>query len=249
MDSFEHNRRAWNDEVRAGNMWTLGVSAERIARARLGDWEVLLTPTKAVPLVWFGELRNRDVLGLASGGGQQCPIFAAAGARVTSFDASDEQLAQDRHVALREGLELRTQQGDMRDLSVFADESFDLVFNPCSTCFVENVEPVWQEVARVLRPGGTLLTGFTNPWVYLFEANAFDRGELNVTNRLPVGELRGSMIEFSHSLDAQLGGQLRAGLKLTDMFEDEWDDWRALYGVAPAFVATRAVKSGGRVAY
>jgi SAM-dependent methyltransferase len=241
--TYEQNRRAWNEQVRAGNRWTQPFSSEVIARARRGDWSVVLTPLKPVPRAWFGELQGKDVLGLASGGGQQCPTFAAAGARVTSFDASDEQLAQDSFVAARDGLALRTQQGDMHDLSVFADASFDLVFNPCSTCFVEDLPPVWREVARVLRPGGALLTGFVNPWAYLFEANAFDRGELHVTNRLPVREQRGELIQHSHTFDDQLGGQLRAGLMITDMFEDTWQEWPALHDVAPAFMATRSIKT------
>jgi SAM-dependent methyltransferase len=238
--TYEHNRDAWDEQVRAGSEWTRPFAPEVFERARRGDWSVVLTPCKPVPRAWFGDLRERDVLGLASGGGQQCPIFAAAGAHVTSFDASEQQLSQDRFVAQREGLELRTVQGDVHDLSVFADQSFDLVFNPCSTCFMEDLEPVWREVARVLRPGGVLLTGFVNPWVYLFEADAFDSGELRVTNRLPVREQREGLIQLSHTFDAQLGGQLRAGLVITDMFEDTWPDWPAIHGVAPAFMATRA---------
>ena len=57
-------------------------------------------------------------------------------------------------MAEREGLELVTMEGDMADLSVFADESFDLVFHPTSNLFVPDVRPVWREVYRVLRPGG-----------------------------------------------------------------------------------------------
>lgn len=37
----------------------------------------------------------------------------------------------------------------MKDLSVFPDNSFDLIFNPCSILFVDNVLPVWQECFRV----------------------------------------------------------------------------------------------------
>lgn len=190
---YEQNRRAWNREVEAGNEWTQPVDSEVIERARRGDWSVLLTPTKAVPREWFGDLRGKAVLGLASGGGQQCPIFAAAGADVTSFDASDAQLANDRLVAERDGLPLRTVQGDMADLSVFA-------------------------VPR------------------------FDRGELAITKRLPVVEEHDGMVECSHTLDALLGGQMRAGLAVTGFYEDEWDAWEALYGVAPSTFATRAIK-------
>lgn len=242
MDAYEHNRRAWNDEVKKDNRWTRPVSTEEIAKARGGEWSVLLTPTKAVPRDWFGDLRDIDLLGLASGGGQQCPIFAAAGAKVTSFDASDGQLEQDRRVAERDGLKLRTVQGNMRDLSALEDASFDLVFNPCSTVFVDDVVSVWREVARVLRPGGSLLTGFINPWFYLFDPVALEKGELYVTNKLPVRLVCDGMIEHSHTLDDQLGGQLRAGLMLTDLFEDEWSAYSGIAGVAPAFIATRAIK-------
>jgi SAM-dependent methyltransferase len=242
MDSYQQNRLAWNAEVIAGNMWTIPVSSELVARARAGDWSVVLTPTKPVPRNWFGEIHGKEILGLASGGGQQCPIFAAAGARVTLFDASDAQLATDQRIAARDGLTIRTVQGNMRDLSAFADGSFDLVFNPCSTCFVDDVESVWKEVSRVLRPGGALLTGFVNPWFYLFDDAAMDKGVLIASNKLPTTKEMHGGVEFSHSFEAQLGGQLRAGLSLTDLYEDSWDMWPTVSAVAPAFMATRAVK-------
>jgi SAM-dependent methyltransferase len=241
MDAFEQNRQAWNRLALDRIKWSTPVSGEVIQAARNGDWSVVLTPTKPVPREWFGDIRGKDLLGLASGGGQQVPIFAAAGANVTCLDAAEEQLALDRLVADREGLSIRTEQGDMRDLSRFPDNSFDLVFNPCSTSFVESVLPIWREVARVLRPGGALLTGFTNPWFALFDIPAFERGELVVTKKLPVREEWEGIVEFSHTLQDQIGGQLQAGLHLTDMFEDEWDAYGALFGVAPAFIATRAV--------
>src|SRR5690606_7312110 len=114
------------------------------------------------PKQWFGTLKGKDVLCLASGGGQQVPILAAAGGRVTSFDNSEEQLSRDRAVAEREGLGVETVQGDMADLSVFPDASFDLVFHPASNLFIPDVNPVWRECFRVLRPGGRLLSGFLN---------------------------------------------------------------------------------------
>lgn len=243
MDQFEKNRLAWDAAVANGNRWTRPVSTDEIERARKGDWSVLLTPDTPVPRAWFGDLSSSRVLALASGGGQQAPIFAAAGAQVTVLDASDAQLSQDRMVAARDGLDLTTVQGDMRDLSRFDGGAFDLVFNPCSTCFVDDVERVWREVARVLAPGGALLTGFTNPWVYLFDAARFDAGELVVVHRLPHSEELDGMVEFSHTLSAQIGGQLRAGLVVTDMYEDTWDaQWAVMKGRAPCFLATRARK-------
>jgi SAM-dependent methyltransferase len=129
------------------------------------------------------------VLCLASGGGQQGPILAAAGARVTVFDNSPQQLAQDRHVARRDRADLATVEGDMRDLSAFADASFDLIVHPTSNLFVPDVRPVWRECFRVLRPGGVLLAGFCNPILYLFDQELADDGVLQVRHALPYSDL------------------------------------------------------------
>ena len=92
-DVLGYNRRAWDRQVERGNRWTVPVGPEEIARARLGDWRIVLTPTKAVPADWFPPLSDLDVLCLASGGGQQGPVLAAAGANVAVFDNSPNQLA------------------------------------------------------------------------------------------------------------------------------------------------------------
>jgi len=199
-----------------------------------------------------------DILCLGSGGGQQAPVLAAAGARVTSLDLSDEQLARDREVAEREGLDLRCVQGDMRDLTVFPDASFDLVFNPVSTVFVPDLEPVWRECFRVLRPGGRLLTGFMNPAFYLFDPDEPARtGELTVHFRLPYTDAdpqtltpqrraeiaAGEAMEFSHSLETQIGGQTAVGFHIVGLYEDHWSDAATpLNRWMPTTVATLAVK-------
>ena len=189
MDIREYNSAAWDKEVERGNEWTRAVGPEVISEAREGRWEVLLTETKPVPREWFPELQGRDVLCLASGGGQQAPVLAAAGARVTVFDNSRKQLEQDQLVAAREGLALVTAEGDMADLSRFEDESFDLIFHPCSNLFVPDVRPVWREAFRVLRSGGVLLAGFVNPVIYLFDHRLEERGVLQVRHRLPYSDL------------------------------------------------------------
>lgn len=257
MDVVTYNRKAWDSQVASANKWTVPVSSEDIARAREGDWKVVLTPVKPVPADWFPPMDDLRVLGLASGGGQQCPLFAAAGARVTVFDNSPKQLGQDRLVAERDGLDMRFEQGDMADLSRFDDGSFDLVFHPVSNVFAAEVEPVWREAYRVLRPGGTLLAGISNPVMYIFDYEPTKRGELVVRHSLPYSDI-GSLpederkrlfgddpVEFGHTLDDQIGGQLRAGFALTGFFEDYWEDAEGetiLAKYMPTFIATRAVK-------
>lgn len=250
------NRDAWDREVARGNRWTVPVTTEQIDAARRGEWEVVLTPVKPVPRTWFGDFRGRDVLALASGGGQQVPILAAAGGRVTVIDNSPAQLARDREVAERDRLEIRTELGQMHDLSRFADASFDLIFHPCSNTFAPEVRPVWRECFRVLRPGGRLLAGFANPVLYLFDEEADLRGELIVRYRIPYADLTsldretlekrlatGEPLQYGHTLDDQIGGQIDAGFRIEGFFEDGFPE-TTLDRHIKTFVATLAVRPG-----
>ena len=254
MDIREYNSAAWDKEVVRGNEWTRAVAPEVISEARAGRWEVLLTETRPVPREWFPELSGLVVLCLASGGGQQAPVLAAAGARVTVLDNSPKQLEQDRLVAERDGLELRTVAGDMADLSRFEDESFDLIFHPCSNLFVPEVRPVWREAFRVLRRGGVMMAGFVNPLIYLFDRGLEERGVLQVRHALPYSDLgsltkaecreliqKGEPLEFGHTLEDQLGGQTDAGFHITGLYEDRHRTLPASQYTA-TYIATRAVK-------
>lgn len=252
-----YNMRAWDRLAREGNRWTLPVSSEMIAEARGGKLSLLLTPATPVPMAWFGDLRGSHVLGLASAGGQQGPCLAAAGAVVTVIDNSPEQLSRDREVASREGLALTTVEGDMRDLSAFKDESFDLVFHPCSNCFVPDVRPVWREAYRVLKRGGHLLAGFVNPIFFALDLAKEREGIVQLKYKIPVSELDyaddeeiralhadGEPLSFGHTLEDQIGGQLDAGFQLVAMFEDgRPDDPSPIHKLMKAYIATRATKA------
>lgn len=254
MDVRSYNKDAWNRHVEEGNRWTKAVDSEIIAKARRGDFSIVLTENIPVPKRWFPPLPGADVLCLASGGGQQGPVLAAAGAKVTVFDNSPAQLRQDQLVAEREALPLRTVEGDAADLSMFPASSFDLIFNPCSTVFMRDVRAVWRECARVLRPGGILMTGSMNPVHYIFDLYKMDEGVLEVRHQIPYSDLtslpkedldeqieKGLPVEFGHSLTDLLGGQLDAGFIITDMYEDYMLE-SPLHNYHPSFVATRAVK-------
>ncbi|PYZ94867.1 SAM-dependent methyltransferase [Salipaludibacillus keqinensis] len=235
MDFLQENQKVWDQKVKDEDVWTRPVNREEVDKARKGDWNIVLTPSKSIPRDWFPKsLAGKKVLCLASGGGQQGPIMAAAGADVTVFDYSESQLSQDRLVAERDGLTIHTIQGDMRDLSVIDDETFDVIVHPWSNCFIDDVLPVWKEAYRVLKKGGLLLSGFANPVTYIFDLKAMNEEKFVVRHQLPYSDLtsisseelqelvldEGDAISFGHTLEDQIQGQMAAGFVLAGFYED-----------------------------
>ncbi len=234
--------------IREGWEWGKPISHEAYEQALIGNWDVLLTPTKPVPHEWFGDLRGKKVLGLASGGGQQMPIFAALGAVCTVLDYSPLQLESERLVAEREGYDIRIIRADMTKRLPFEDEEFDLIFHPVSNCYIEDVHHVWRECFRVLKHGGTLLSGTDHYVNYLV-----DTAEERIVNTLPFNPLKNpeqmrqleeddAGVQFSHSLEEQIGGQLEAGFTLLALYEDTNGEGRLHEMNIPTFLAMRSVK-------
>lgn len=248
MNYQDKNAQVIDRWVEEGWEWGVPITHEDYKNAKNGNWNVLLTPTKAVPHSWFGELRGKKVLGLASGGGQQMPIFAALGAGCTVLDYSPKQLQSEAMVAAREGYQIEIVRADMTKPLPFPDETFDLIFHPVSNCYVEKVEPIFREAFRVLKKGGILLCGLDNGINYLTDGD-----ETAICNTMPFNPLKNEDhrklleeedggIQFSHTLEEQIGGQLKAGFVLTDLYGDTNGEGRLHEMNVECFIATRAIK-------
>ena len=157
MDYQSINAQTTDRWVDDGWQWGEPISHEDFERAKRGDWDILLTPTKPVPHEWVGDVRGKRVLGLASGGAQQMPIMAALGAQCTVLDYSTRQCESELEVSQREGYDINVVQADMTQPLPFADDSFDLILHPVSNCYIEQVEPVFRECFRVQSSGGSFL--------------------------------------------------------------------------------------------
>ena len=227
------NKRIWDTRADNGDKWSEPVSSEEISEAREGRWRIVLTPGKPVPREWFPkEMGGKKILCLAGGGGQQGPMLAAAGADVTVFDNSPGQLEKDLYVAARDGLDIKTVEGNMQDLSAFGDGTFDVIVNPWSNCFIDNVLPVWRECYRVLKKGGRLLAGFGSPIEYIFDPEKFEKGQLVPKYSVPyadIDHLDDPKIRevtaaegycWGHTLEDQIQGQISAGFVITGFYED-----------------------------
>lgn len=242
------NEDTINRWVEEGWEWSRPISHEDYLAVRPNDFRLLLTPTKPIPCVWLGDLTGKKVLGLASGGGQQGPLLKALGADVTILDNSSAMLEVERQVMEREGYQLEIVKADMTQTLPFEDETFDYIIHPVSNCYVEKVEPIWRECARVLKSGGYLLAGVNNEVNYIVDGT-----EKEVIYRQPFNPIvntdqrdyllgEDSGYQFSHTIDEQVGGQLRAGLQLLDIYGDTNGEGHLHELNIETFYVTRSVK-------
>ena len=249
------NERAWDLEVEKGNHWTRPVSSRSIDKARSGCIEMTLTPNRLVPASWCERL-GRDVLALASGGGQQGPLIAASGRNVTVLDLSSRQLEQDERTAEANGLSLRTVKADMADLSAFGDGSFDSVVNPVSLNFHPDIDEVYSQVHRVLRPSGLFMFAVANPIMYMFDVGKLEKGRMKIRYTLPFssqGSLspaqrrrmarRGDTFEYSHTLETIIGHLCRTGFSIIDFYSDTSDFEPVDSYVQDCYIAMLCIKT------
>ena len=237
---------SWKEKY--GLPWMEPISHEDYLRAAGREELLTLTPLRKVPFSWYGDCKGKKVLGLAAGGGQQMAIMSALGAECTVFDISEQQIASDHLVSEREGYEINLIKGDMTEPLPFKDNSFDYVIHPVSNHYIEDVYPVFAEIYRVLKPGGTFLAGLDTGiyWAFREDGNG-------LVNRLPFNplkneEVRKRLLEedmsfvFSHTLEEQIGGQLKVGFILKDLLEDTNEAGPFYEYNVPTFILTRATK-------
>ena len=228
------NAEAWDYEAKRGNFWTRPVNDEDVLSARNGKILVRLTPSRFVKESWVKGTKGSKMLLLASAGGQQSVLFSAYGADITSIDISKEQIRRDEETLEKYGLEGRTIVGDMCDLSMFDDSSFDYVFIPHSINFISSLSKLYSEVVRVLKDGGHFFFGCANPVLYIFDEKKEMRGKLKVKYTLPFSDEKSrgkkekermirekDTFESSHTLSSIMSPLFEKGMVLVDFYSDE----------------------------
>ena len=249
MKSYQDiNKETIDRWVEDGWEWGKSISHEDYIKAKNGEWKVFLTPTVAVPIDWIGDLKRKKILGLASGGGQQMPIFNALGATCSVIDYSSKQIESEYNVAKREGYTIEAIEGDMTKKLPFDDDTFDIVFHPVSNCYVEDVQHIFNEAYRVLKKGGIFLAGLNNEINYIVDQN-----EREIVWKMPFNPLQDEKakefmvkedagMQFSHDMTEQIGGQLKAGFTLVDIYEDTNGFGRLHELNIKSFIATKSIK-------
>jgi SAM-dependent methyltransferase len=226
----DHNRRAWDARVRRRDVFTKPASDEDFRN-----------PLAVVDRHgWLGpSIAGLRVLCLASGGGSQSALYAAAGAKVTVLDISAEMLALDRQVAAERGLDLEVIQASMDDLTALPQAGYEIVIHPVSTCYVPDVLRVYREVARVTAPAGLYVSQHKQPGSLQASIAPSPGGyELNEPyyRSGPLPTVVGSphrepgTLEFLHRWEELIGGLCRSGFAIEDLVEPLHADPQAEIG-------------------
>ncbi len=250
-DLARYNMERWDALARAGCQYS---------RPFL-DLDADLARTEVDPEGMLDEIAGRNVLCLAGGGGQQSAAFALLGARVTVLDLSRAQLERDQQAARHYGVQIATVHGDMRDLSCFADDSFDTIWHGHSLDFVPEVGPVFDEIARVIRPGGMYRTSCSNPFSHAtceeqWDGKAYPLADPYVEGAEivyddPCWELDedGAPLriqgprEFRHTLSTLVNGLIERGFAILGVWEGPEGDpdaepgtWEHFTAIAPPWL-------------
>jgi SAM-dependent methyltransferase len=179
------------------------------------------------------DIADKDVLCLASGGGQQSSVFGLLGARVTVVDLTEGQLVGDRRAAAHYGYPVITRQADMRDLSCLDDGAFDLVWQAPSLSYVAEVRPVFTEVRRVLRLGGIYRAEFGNPATQFVDMDDWDGEGYRISVPYAVRRLGDSVpADYRHFLQEIFNGLIGEGFAFREVLESP-HHFRSLDGLAP----------------
>lgn len=233
--AHSQNERAWDERA-----------LRRQRHTRVVSDKELRDPLKAVdPEGWLqGNIRGQKVLCLAAGGGLQSILYAAAGGDVTVVDLSGEMLAFDEKVSRERGVKVRCVRASMDDLSALADDQFDLVIQPVSTCYVPDIRPVYSEVARVTKGGGLYISQHKQPINLQAGAVPGREGHYPLTEAYqrsgplppaPDGLMHreAGTVEYLHRWEELIGELCRAGFVLEDLSEPKHHDPEAQPGTAP----------------
>ena len=239
VEHLRANQQAWNQLADSGSLF-----------ARTATDAECREPLKTLDgRGWLPQsVAGLDVLCLAAGGGWQSVLYAAAGARVTVVDLSDSMLKLDEQECRRRGFHVKTLQTSMEDLSLLADQTFDIVHQPVSTCYIPDLKTVYREIARVIRDDGLYISQHKQP-ISLQISHRNERQQFVIgveyyhSGPLPQQQdnayRESGTTEYLHRLEQLVGDLCCSGFVIEDLREPKRADYNAEvshYGYRGRFV-------------
>jgi ubiquinone/menaquinone biosynthesis C-methylase UbiE len=111
----------------------------------------------------LGSVAGKRVLELGCGTGHAAVAFAKQGARVIAVDESEDKIAAARRLADREDVRLELHNAPLAELAFVRADTIDSVYSAHALAAVDDIERVFRQVHRVLRPERPFVLSLPHP--------------------------------------------------------------------------------------
>ena len=202
----------------------------------------------------LGNLEGKRVLELGCGGGPVSVAMAKQGARVIALDESADQVAHARRLAEREETKVELRQGDLADLAFIRGDTIDVAISVYSLGAVTDLDRVFRQVHRVLKPEAPLVISIPHPAFRTVDpAGDPPAVQRSYFDRSPISWVNGSDAGADHpqTISELFTSLSRANFRVDTILEPEPGragarsrHWTAAMRWIPATLIVRARKQG-----
>ena len=211
-------------------------------------------PTEA-QLKLLGTLEGKRVLDLGCGAGHASVAFARQGAKVIAVDPSNAQLDRAREAADAAEVKVELQQAELADLAFVRADAIDVAFSAFALAEVVDLDRVFRQVHRVLKPECPLVFSLPHPAFSMFSPTA--EQPLAVHRRYHDPSLvtwyhgDDEVVDHPKTVSSVFTSLTRANFRVDAILEPEVPDealrshsWADLMQCVPATIIYRARKLG-----
>jgi SAM-dependent methyltransferase len=111
----------------------------------------------------LGSVEGKRILDLGCGTGHNAIALARQGAKVIGVDESSDQVADARAACDREGVKVELHHAPLAELAFLRGDTIDAAVSAFGLAQVEDVDRVFRQVHRVLRPEMPLVLSLPHP--------------------------------------------------------------------------------------
>lgn len=130
------------------------------------DPNPLIAVEEKITLDIVGEVNGQRVLDLGCGTGRYCVLLSERGAHVTGVDPSPVMVGKARE-KVSQKCQFEIKHGILEEVD-FPDEHFDLILSALTFCHIPEIEPVFEEMTRVLKSSGRIVISDFHPYWPVF---------------------------------------------------------------------------------
>ena len=179
----------------------------------------------------MGDMSGKTACVFASGDNRAVFSLVGMGATVTSVDISENQLQVAKERAEQIGLDVRFIRADVTSVRELNDGEFDLVFmGGGAIIWFEDLRAVYQEAARILKPGGKLAVRDRHPFANILGDHTVPEIRypyLEPGPRITDTEYGVKEYLFHWTVSEQFRAMTEAGcevIRIDEFGKAEWDD-------------------------